>query len=387
MFFKSHRAQKTSSSSMNHTPPQTYVFVWPLCTRIIHWIIALSFFFSFITSFFYPLFKWHVAFGFIFGIVLLFRIIWGFIGPSYAKFTTFKLSFEALKFYFVEKIQNRWRKIYAGHNAASSWFTLIVLTLGSFIVLSGFMLQGVQEASGLFAFLNPSYFSHAFTLSFFHQAFSYLLLTCAIVHILGVLIEQFYHKTEMVFAMITGYKKAEGKPTHISMRLQFFAYGIIFLCLAILLHVKINPTTILTQSHFENRDFKAEHLAYERCEKCHKTYPPFMLPKDSWVRLMGGLENHFGEKITEHNITKADQKSIEAYLVANSAEHSSHKLAFNTLHSLGELRPLSMRKVPYWREIHKNIPMPTDVKNGSNCFACHTNFEYGILDKAHIKLH
>ena len=33
----------------------------------------------------------------------------------------------------------------------------------------------------------------------------------------GVLIEQFYHKTHMLFAMVTGYKKAEGKDAKVSM--------------------------------------------------------------------------------------------------------------------------------------------------------------------------
>ena len=46
------------------------VFVWPLCTRMIHWIIATSFLLAFVTSFDRTLFEWHLAFGFIFGIML-----------------------------------------------------------------------------------------------------------------------------------------------------------------------------------------------------------------------------------------------------------------------------------------------------------------------------
>ncbi|MBP9566806.1 MAG: cytochrome b/b6 domain-containing protein [Sulfurospirillum sp.] len=388
MFFDQKSYQKTSTCTMNKV--ENVVFVWPLCTRIIHWIIALSFFFAFVTSFFYTLYTWHICFGFIFGIVLLFRIIWGFIGPYYARFKTFQLSFNALKHYFVEKIQNRWRKIYAGHNAASSWFTILVLFLGSLIVLTGLLLQGTQEASGLFGFLNQEFFQSSFTFAFLHRFVSYFLFACAMVHILGVLIEQFYHKTNMVFAMITGYKKAEGQDTQVSLVLKVFAYGIIIVCAGVMLHVKINGETFLTYTHFEKHDFQSENSAYERCSSCHKPYPPFMLPKDSWVKIMQGLENHFGEKITEHNITKAEQQSIQDYLVAHSAESSSHKLAFKTLHSLGELRPLSMSKVPYWREVHHKIDKKVfdslHVKSAANCFACHQNFEWGILDATHIHI-
>jgi len=367
------------------------VFVWPLCTRIIHWIIATSFFFSFITSFNHSWFQWHLAFGFIFGIVLLFRLIWGFVGPNYATFKTFKLSLKELQNYFVEKVQNRWRKIHAGHNAASSWFTLIVLGLGSWIVLSGLLLQGTQEASGIFSRLNAQYFHLSSALLLMHEILSYFLFAWAIIHIAGVLIEQFYHKTHMLFAMITGYKKAEGHDAEVSMVRHLFAYSAIVLSMVTLYSVASNQDTFLTKSLFERRDFKAENeLFYEKCSKCHKIYPPFMLPQDSWVRLMEGLDNHFGEPITERNITKSEQSTIKAYLLNHSAEHSTHKLAFKTLESLGEMRPISMSKVPYWRETHqgidKSIYKSLHVKAASNCFACHEDFEYGILENRRIHI-
>ena len=367
------------------------VFVWPLCTRIIHWIIATSFFLSFITSFYHHLFKWHLAFGFIFGIVLLFRLIWGFIGPNYATFKTFKLSLKALKDYFAQKVNNRWRKIHAGHNAASSWFTLIVLGLGGLIVMSGLVLQGIQEASGILSHLNEHYFYFSSSLFMVHKVLSYLLFTWTIIHVVGVLIEQFYHKTHMVFAMITGYKKAEGDDTKVSIIRHLFAYGAIVLSLWTLYFVTSFDETFLTQSRFERHDFKAENATfYEKCSKCHKIYPPFMLPHDSWIRLMEGLANHFGEQITENNISKNEQMSIKEYLTTHSAETSTHKIAFKTLDSLHEMRPISMSKVPYWRETHKNIEKSVFksslVKDASNCFACHFNFEYGILDNTHIHI-
>jgi len=367
------------------------VFVWPLCTRIIHWIMAASFLLSFTTSFYHNLFRWHLAFGLIFGIVLLFRLIWGFVGPNYATFKTFKLSPKELQDYFVQKVQNRWRKIHAGHNAASSWFTLIVLGLGSWIVLSGLLLQGIQEGSGIFKELNEHYFQFSSILLSLHEVLSYLLFIWALIHIVGVLIEQFYHKTHMLFAMITGYKKAEGSDARVSMVRHLFAYAVIGLSMVTLYSVACSNETFLTQSRFEKRDFQAENPAFfEKCSTCHKLYPPFMLPRDSWVRLMEGLDNHFGEQIRENNITKSEQMSIKEYLLSHSAENSSHKVAFKTLESLGEMRPISMSKVPYWRETHKsidkNIYHSLHVKDASNCFACHPDFEYGILDNTRIHI-
>lgn len=371
-------------------PRLNAVFVWPLCTRIIHWIIASSFFLSFITSFYHHLFRWHLAFGLIFGIVLFFRLIWGFVGPNYATFKTFKLNAKELQIYFQEKVHNRWRKIYAGHNAASSWFTLIVLGLGSLIVSSGLVLQGTQEASGIFGSLNKHYYYVSSYLFFAHKLLSYFLLMWAIIHIIGVLIEQFYHKTHMLFAMITGYKKAEGKHAQISLIRHTFAYAVIFFSLYTL-YVVAYQETFVTQSRFQKRDFQMENSTFfEKCSKCHKIYPPFMLPNDSWIRLMDGLNNHFGEQITENNITKSEQTTIKAYLLTQSAEQSTHKIAFKTLESLGEMRPISMSKVPYWRESHKGIDKTIykqlGIKDASNCFACHPDFEYGVFDNTRIHI-
>ncbi len=367
------------------------VFVWPLCTRIIHWIIASSFFLSFVTSFYHNLFRWHLAFGLIFGIVLLFRLIWGFVGPNYATFKTFKLSLHELKDYFAQKVKNRWRKIHAGHNAASSWFTLIVLGLGSWSVISGLFLQGIQEGSGLLGQLNQHYFYLSSTLFTIHSLLSYVLFAWAIIHIIGVLIEQFYHKTHMLFAMITGYKKAEGNDAQVSIVRHLFAYAVIVLSILTLYFVAQRDETFLTKSRFEKRNFQVENPSfYEKCSKCHKTYPPFMLPHDSWIRLMDGLDNHFGEQIMENNITKSEQATIKEYLLTHSAESSTHKVAFKTLDSLGDMRPISMSKVPYWRESHKSIDKAIfktpPIKKASNCFVCHPDFEYGILDNTRIHI-
>ena len=367
------------------------VLVWPLCTRIIHWLIASSFTFAFFTSFNKEYFIFHIACGYVFGIALSFRIIWGFMGPRYATFNTFKLRFSNLKEYFVEKMKNRWRKIHPGHNPASSWFTLIVLCIGYIIFLGGMLLYGVQEGNGLFSYLNERYYHSSYILLAIHTYMSYLLALWAIVHIVGVLIEQFYHKTHMIFAMISGYKKCEGEDTKISPIRKVFAYSAIALSVGVFYFVINNHESVLSKSRFQKIDFKEENNAfYEKCGKCHKNYPPFMLPTQSWVILLDGLDNHFGEKITENNISKNDQESIRNYILSHSSEFSTRKISFKTLDSLGEMRPISITKSPYWRESHKGMDPAIFksyvIKNKSNCFVCHHNFEYGFFDNTLIKV-
>ena len=374
------------------------VFVWPVYTRIIHWLIAFSFTFAFLFSLQENLLNLHVAVGIIFGLMLVYRIIWGFIGPQYARFSTLKLSPAKLKFYFVEKVQNRWREIPAGHNPASSWFTIIVLIFGSIIAITGLLLYGVQEGKGYFGFLNNDYYMYMGLLSDIHVYASYFLLAWVIIHIAGVLVEQFYHKTNMVFAMITGYKKAKGEDSKTGKYKGGLTWVFLFIS-ALVFFVSVdgrnNPFVV---SKYTQHDYKHESFTYyTECGACHKPYPPFMLPKSSWKRVQGGLSNHFGEEISptmqkgENRISLNDQTVIFNYLEAHAADDNTREISVKVMESLNGARGRkSITKIKYWKDTHANIPpqifKSKKVKRKANCFACHKNFEKGMLEDIDIHI-
>jgi cytochrome b len=372
---------------MNKKPG--FVFVWPAGTRIIHWMFAISFTAAFATSFYEYMLHSHVALGFIFMIMLIYRIIWGFIGPRYATFNTFKLKPSQLKHYFVEKIQNRWRKIPAGHNPASSWYTVWAMVVGTVIIITGLLLYGIQESKGILSYLNDDYTEYIFILEPIHRYASYLFVAWACIHILGVLVEQFWHKTNMVFAMITGYKKTDGEDTEVSKKLNLFAFTTIFLAIATYFFIVSSNYNFLTLQKYREIDYKQEsRVFYRDCGDCHKVYPPHILPAASWRKIMGSLDNHRGEKITDENISMVNQETILNYLVENSADSSTREVSVKTLHSLGQRVPKTITKTPYWRETHKHIPRSVyktkKIKDKSNCFACHKDFEHGVLDDMNI---
>jgi cytochrome b len=367
------------------------VFVWPISTRIIHWIIATSFMGSFITSFYENLLHVHVALGWIFGVMLGYRILWGFIGPRYATFNTFKLSLSELIWYFKEKIIDRWREIPAGHNPASSWFTILVLTVGSVITTSGLFLYGIQEGKGIFSFLNNDYYMYMNIIDEIHKYASYFLAGWAFIHISGVLVEQFYHKTHMVFAMITGYKKAKGEDTEVTSFGRFASYAFIILSVIAFYYIVSTYDNFFTRSKYSLIEYEKIHQAYYHdCGDCHKTYPPFILPKKSWKRIMDGLDNHFGEELTDQNVSQAARISIRRFLYDHSAEHSTREVSFKMLQSIGDRNPKSTSKVMYWRETHADIDPSVykrkSIKDRSHCWACHKDFEYGNLDDINIKI-
>ncbi len=368
---------------------ENLVYVWPLCTRVVHWLIALSFTVAFVLSLYEYLLNFHVAVGIIFGLMILYRIVWGFIGPKYATFNTFKLSLPQLKDYFKQKIENRYREISAGHNPASSWYTLIVLSIGSIIVITGLLLYGIQEAKGYLSVFNEDYYNYSNLLLTLHKYATYILLTWAIIHIVGVLIEQFYHKTQMVNSMITGYKKAKGEDTQLCTPKNIVSYIIIILSLWVFFVIIDGTHNPFVKNKYGIVDYKGENpVFYEKCSECHKIYPPFMLPEKSWMRIIDGLDNHFGEKIGDQNITRPEKVYILNYLLENSAEHSKRESSVKIMNLDGLERPIAISKTKYWRDAHKDIPNSAykdkKIKDKSNCFACHKDIEYGITDDINI---
>lgn len=375
-----------------------YVYVWPIYTRIIHWLIASSFTFAFIFSLYENLLNLHVAVGIIFGLMLVYRIIWGFVGPQYARFSTLKLSLEKLKFYFTEKVQNRYREIPAGHNPASSWFTIIVLVVGSIISITGLLLYGIQEGKGYLGFLNDHYYMYMDSLFNIHKYASYTLLVWAIIHVVGVLVEQFYHKTNMIFAMITGYKKAKGEDSETGKYKSGLTWTFLIIS-AMVFFVSVdgrnNPFVV---SKYKQHDYKHESFTYySECGACHKPYPPFMLPASSWERIREGLKNHFGEEISptmtkgENRISINDQTAIFNYLIRNSADKSTREISVKVMKSLNGARGRkSITKIRYWKDVHSSISNETfksrKVKDKSNCFACHKNFDKGMLEDIDIEI-
>ncbi|RLA73913.1 MAG: cytochrome C [Epsilonproteobacteria bacterium] len=374
------------------------VFVWPFYTRLIHWLIAVSFLVAFVLSFYEHLLNLHAAFGVVFGLMLLYRIIWGFLGPNYAIFATFKLSFSALISYFREKIQNRYREIPAGHNPASSWYTLVVLGFGSVIAFSGLFLFGIQEGNGYLGYLNENYYRYTGILMFVHTFMSYILVGWAFVHIFGVLIEQFYHKTNMLFVMITGYKIAKGQDATPGKKRGLLTWSFLLLsCFVFFVSTdgRNNPFVV---NRFKTIDIKKESPVYfEKCGTCHKAYPAFMLPSSSWDRIQSGLENHFGDEISpdhndsDHRISLSEQTDIFKYLVNNSADNSTREISVKVMKSLDGARGRkSISKIKIWKDIHKNIKphiyKSDQIKDRSNCFACHKHFEQGVLEDIDIQV-
>ncbi len=127
----------------------------------------------------------------------------------------------------------------------------------------------------------------------------------------------------------------------------------------------------------------------EECGGCHFPYQPGLLPARSWTKMMGGLEDHFGENA---ELPMEDASTIEAYLVKNAADHSSYKRSRKIMKYMqpGET-PLRISKTAYFIKEHDELSrrMVEDnpqVGSFSKCESCHTQAATGSFEEREINI-
>ncbi len=109
--------------------------IWDLPTRLFHLALALCVTGAIVTVKLGGLWMdWHVRLGIISLALITFRVIWGFIGPRYARFTQFYASPLQVWAYFKAPTKR------AGHNPLGAWSVFGMLAI-----------IGWQGTSGLFA--------------------------------------------------------------------------------------------------------------------------------------------------------------------------------------------------------------------------------------------
>lgn len=173
--------------------------VWDLPTRLFHWSLVAAVTVAVITG---ELggdwMEWHGRAGLAIVGLVTFRLVWGFVGSTHARFLNFAPSASRLRAY----LRGRWKG--HGHNP-----------LGALSVFALLALLGAQAATGLFgnddiAFNGPlaALVDEALStrLTGWHQKLAYLLLTVMALHIAAILVYLGLKKDNLVKPMVTGWK-------------------------------------------------------------------------------------------------------------------------------------------------------------------------------------
>mgnify|MGYP002630938064 CR=1 FL=1 len=360
--------------------------VWSLFTRLFHLLLVVGVAFLFFFSEFESWLSYHAIIGYSVGLLLLFRIVWGFMDVKYSKFGDFNFNPNDLAKYTFSVFGTK--REYVGHNPASSWAIVAMIAFGLLSVLTGALAYGAQEGMGIFSFLNISIFKKMELFEGAHEFFTTAFMMVIFAHVAGVLLDRVLHKSKAIESMIDGHKETRAESLKLTLFQKLFGVLWIGSSVFFLVYLLSNPSNPLVADANAAVDYKQEHPLFEgECKSCHTLYPPYLLPKQSWVKMMGGLENHFGD---DASLEPKETTSIREYLVKNAADSSTKEAAYKILKNIKNADNIAITKTPYWikrhREIDENIFASKEVKAKSNCKACHQNIEQGLLNDKDIKI-
>lgn len=172
--------------------------IWDLPTRLFHWLLAISITGALITIHLGGAWMdWHVRFGIASFVLLIFRVVWGLVGPRYARFSQFVTSPAATITY----LRNRQGKRYAGHNPLGAWSVLAMLLLFLFQSSTGlFANDDVMTQGPLAQFVSNDTVS---LLTRLHNLSEYLLYACIALHLTAITIYSLQGHA-LVKPMVTG---------------------------------------------------------------------------------------------------------------------------------------------------------------------------------------
>ena len=182
--------------------PQT-ITVWDLPTRLFHWTLVALMIAQWLTAEFGSAMDWHVWGGYAILALVVFRLIWGFVGSDTVRFRDFVRGPGAALGYLKALLRGE-TPLYLGHNPMGGWSIVAMLAL-----------LLVQAGTGLFAnddimIEGPLYGwgskETSDWLTAVHRFNFNLLLLVIAVHISAVLFYLFVKRENLIHPMLSGRK-------------------------------------------------------------------------------------------------------------------------------------------------------------------------------------
>jgi cytochrome b len=182
--------------------------VWDFPTRVFHWALAIAVVTSYATgdedgvSFIV-----HTASGYAVALLLVFRLVWGFVGSAHSRFSDFVYSGRSVKDYAKQLLRFDPPR-FVGHNPLGGWMIILMLAVLAGTVVTG-LFSGNDDGGGAGILLPLIAAPGGEGLAEVHEFFGNFILVLAAIHVLAVFVDWFLTGDNLVKAMITGHKSLD----------------------------------------------------------------------------------------------------------------------------------------------------------------------------------
>nr|WP_072393597.1 cytochrome b/b6 domain-containing protein [Hyphomicrobium sp. CS1GBMeth3] len=183
--------QETARDPSSAATPSASVKVWDLFVRVFHWSLVVGFTVAFLTG--DEMETLHIWAGYAAAGLVTLRLVWGLIGPRYARFTQFVKSPAAVLRYMLDIAAGREARC-VGHNPAGGAMVAVLLAMLVVLSVTGLLMT------------TPAYW-HSKVLEEVHEVTANVMLGLVLLHIGGVMLASVRHHENLVRAMVTGRKR------------------------------------------------------------------------------------------------------------------------------------------------------------------------------------
>jgi len=178
------------------------VKVWDPLVRLFHWSLLAACVLAYLTQ--EENYDLHLDAGYAVLGLVVFRVLWGLVGPRHARFGDFVHGPSRLLGY----LRDLWRHTaprYLGHNPAGGAMVVMLLVTLLTISLSGVALDAAENRAGPLA--STRLFLYRDEIIELHVVSTNIGLALVVLHLLGVLHASIAHRENLVRALITGRKR------------------------------------------------------------------------------------------------------------------------------------------------------------------------------------
>lgn len=176
------------------------VKIWDLPTRVFHWLLACAVAASLITALLGGnLMAWHGRFGLLILGLVVFRLVWGLIGSTYARFGAFFPTPRRLAAY----LEGRWQRL--GHSPLGALSIFALLGLMFWQASTGLFSNDDIAFEGPLADLLDKTTSDRLT--GLHRQGLWVIVGLVSLHVTAVLFYLFVRGNNLIRPMLTGWKE------------------------------------------------------------------------------------------------------------------------------------------------------------------------------------
>jgi len=207
------------------SPPAVREKVWDTPVRLFHWTIAGLVATSWFTAE-QGLLKIHLWSGLTLLTLLLFRVVWGLVGSTTARFGNF-LHPPATVLGYLKSLRSGNKRLYAGHNPAGGWMVMTLIAALLTQVATGLFANDGLHFNGPLAIWVSTDTSDRLTA--LHGDLFNVLLLLVWLHLVAVFFYWLVKGENLIVPMITGHKSGNHVPP--GLRLRFVHTAVAFLIL------------------------------------------------------------------------------------------------------------------------------------------------------------